>query len=723
MPVSDPLPPPPSRAVSLAVTVGLIALWGTIRLVVFDTLMFPLTYAIPLLVCVWTRDRVALWGMAVVFALLHAFKLLWLLPADALTAQQTFANATATLLNIVIGATVVHTLITIRMRLESALSELHGQSEELRAQSEELAQQNEELTEQAEELSVQTEELVQQGNELTSQNDALVTVSEELSAVNGTLRRRERLLETLLETARLAGVEETALQHIVNAAIELFGEHGNTVAIYEKTTGGFLVLAAATGTAIHEPTREVVQDHFAALVVHENRTAALNDLSLRSDLVPTAFLSADAVRAVLCAPIRSGGRSLGAFAIYSSRPLDWSSEQFRLAEWMADQCSRALQAVRVQQELREGDQRKSEFLATLSHELRNPLAPIRFALNLLEQGEGNLDNAVRIMQRQVQQLVRLVDDLLDATRLSSGKIQLRKAPMDLVLTVRQAVEASRPDIEAAGQSLVLRLPTSPLWLDADADRLSQVVTNLLNNATRYTPPGGEVTIEVTVTGERAVLTLADSGIGIQAEHLERVFDMFSQVDGPGSGGLGIGLAIVRGIVEMHGGQVAATSDGVGRGSQFRVTLPLALAETRPAEVAVLRTASGLPKRVLVVDDNTDAAAMLAAFLEMHGHTVAVAHDAGGALEAAGRLEPEVALLDIGLPGIDGYELARRFRESEQTRAIRLVAVTGWGQDTDRQRARDAGFDAHFTKPAEPGMLLAVVHGDGGATGNMSLPAE
>jgi CheY-like chemotaxis protein/nitrogen-specific signal transduction histidine kinase len=394
--------------------------------------------------------------------------------------------------------------------------------------------------------------------------------------------------------------------------------------------------------------------------------------------------------------------------VYLDREHDFSDQEFALAEWLAEQCARALQTLRVQSELRGADRRKTEFLATLSHELRNPLAAIRFALDLLEKHDGREPHAQRVMHRQLQQLVRLVDDLLDAARLTSNKIQIRKARVDLVPIVQHAVDALRPDVEAARHTLVLRLPETPVWVDADEERIDQVVTNLLGNAVRYTPAGGGLEVSVAAAGEEAVLSVADSGIGIEPEDLQRVFEMFTQVGGPGSGGLGIGLALVRGIVELHGGRAEARSAGRGSGSEFRVTLPLASAGADEAAAGAVHAGAGKPYKVLVVDDNADSAAMVGALLEVYGHTVRVAHTGADALAAAADFFPDAALLDIGLPDMNGYELARRLRLEQATCRARLIALTGWGQAADRSQALEAGFDAHLTKPAGAEQILAAI---------------
>ena len=393
--------------------------------------------------------------------------------------------------------------------------------------------------------------------------------------------------------------------------------------------------------------------------------------------------------------------------IYGSTTHEWTQEQFQLAEWLADQCGRALQTLRLQATLREADDRKSEFLATLSHELRNPLAPMRVALPLIAKGGATATAAMQIMERQFRQLVRLVDDLLDATRLSKNKIQVRKVRTNLIEILDHAAAAARPDIEACGHTLTVALPSAPIWLDADPERIAQVIANLLNNAVRYTPHGGQITVTVAESDDHATISVTDTGIGIAPADAARVFDMFTQIGGPGSGGLGIGLAIVRGIVELHGGRITVSSDGPGHGSTFVITLPTHTAMAQPLDAAATPTPVA-PKRVLVVDDNHDAAAMMEALLELYGHTVLVAHNAETALTLAQEARVDVALLDIGLPGMDGYELARQLRAQDCTRNMRLVAVTGWGQEADKTRARAAGFDAHLTKPAEPDVVLSIL---------------
>jgi signal transduction histidine kinase len=697
----------PSRGIALAVTLALIALWGAIRLWLTDTSVFPLTYAIPLLVHVWTRDRVLLWAMAAIFLVFHTVKIFVLLPPGTFSAAESWANHGATVANITVAAAAVHVIIGLRRHLERLLHEL-------RAQGTELAQQNEELAAQAEELSTQTEELTQQSEELASQNEELQSQSEEINGLMETLERREKLLQTLLDTARLSGSEDTALDHIAAATVDLFAPFGARVLVYEQSKGQLLLRASRPADQQELASADApaaATDDFATLALAQGRTASISDLALRRDLAVPAAKPGAAPRTALVAPIRSSGAVFGALAIYGVHEHTWTEEEYRLAEWLADQCGRLLQALRIQSTLREADRRKGEFLATLSHELRNPLAAIKFALDLVESGKAQNGQALEIMRRQLRQLVRLVDDLLDATRLSSSKVQIRRARVDLVRIVQHALEAARPDIERAGHDLVVELPEAPVWLDADADRMDQVVVNLVSNAARYTRNGGRINVAVGVDGAEACLTVSDTGVGLERGDLERVFEMFVQIDGPGSGGLGIGLALVRGIVELHGGRVEARSDGPGHGSTFKVTLPAVAArgaETGNGHVDAPSTAKP-SYRVLVVDDNVDSAQMIGTLLELDGHAVRIAHNAEGALALTRDFAPDAAVLDIGLPGIDGYELAGRLRAEARSRNLRLIALTGWGQDSDRLRAEQAGFDVHLTKPAGASAVLQALH--------------
>jgi signal transduction histidine kinase/CheY-like chemotaxis protein len=357
--------------------------------------------------------------------------------------------------------------------------------------------------------------------------------------------------------------------------------------------------------------------------------------------------------------------------------------------------------------------RKDEFLATLAHELRNPLAPLRNVLEVirLKQAAGLQELwGFDIIDRQTRQLTHLVDDLMDVSRITQGRVQLRRKPCDLVAIVKAAIADSRSMIDAASHRLELDFPPRPVWVDADEVRLTQVVNNLLTNAAKYTPDGGTIAVAVVQDAGEVAVSVKDSGIGIPPEALNNVFTMFSQLTPAlerSQGGLGIGLALVRGLVELHGGRIRAESAGIGHGSVFTVELTV-LEEQPVPEVPVAAPQNNASRRILVVDDNFDAADTLTMALELHGHIVRAAYGAADALVQANDFRPSLILLDIGLPDMNGYEVARRLRAEPWGNDITLVAATGWSQEADRQRAQDAGFDDHLVKPIEFARLLELL---------------
>jgi PAS domain S-box-containing protein len=368
--------------------------------------------------------------------------------------------------------------------------------------------------------------------------------------------------------------------------------------------------------------------------------------------------------------------------------------------------------------LSEADSRKDEFLAMLAHELRGPLAPIRNSIEIMRRiaapGTGPV---VDTLERQVRQLVRLVDDLLDVSRISRGRIELRRERVDLRTIVHHAVEAVQPLCDAMSQALSVSMPADEILLHADPARLAQVFGNLLSNASKFSDRGGCISLDVQVADASALIRVADEGVGIASEQITRIFDLFAQVDTSAdraAAGLGIGLTLVQTLVGMHGGTVEVSSAGIGCGSEFIVRLPLATAAGPAGAPVTSAPTSHAPRRILVVDDNRDAADSLAMLLRLGGHETATAFDGLQAVEAAGRFHPDVILLDIGLPGINGFEAARRIRQQHADRRPTIVALTGWGQDADRRASQEAGFDAHLVKPVDDATLARLLAdlGDG-----------
>ncbi len=369
-------------------------------------------------------------------------------------------------------------------------------------------------------------------------------------------------------------------------------------------------------------------------------------------------------------------------------------------------------------ELSEADRRKDEFLATLAHELRNPLAPVRNAVQVLHMKGPDvpeLQLARDIIDRQTRAMARLIDDLMDVSRINQGKVELKREKVELAKIVQGAIETSRPLIESMGHELTVTLPPGPVIVDADPTRLAQVFLNLLNNAAKYSERGGRIDLRATVQGSDVVVSVTDTGIGIAADKLPALFEMFSQVEGALSrsqGGLGVGLSLVKRLVEMHGGRVEAQSGGLGQGSEFVVRLPTIVERTFPRQTSDAgdQAQPTADLRILVVDDNLDAAESLAMLLKMMGNKVHTAHDGEAAVAAAEAFRPQVVLCDIGLPKLSGYEVCRRIREQAWAGKTILVAVTGWGQDGDKRQAQEAGFDHHMIKPVDPQALMKLLAG-------------
>jgi signal transduction histidine kinase/ActR/RegA family two-component response regulator len=428
-------------------------------------------------------------------------------------------------------------------------------------------------------------------------------------------------------------------------------------------------------------------------------------------------------RSTMSAPILDSRGELLGFVEVNKKDGDFTEgDQERLSA-VAQSAASAVQNAMAYQHVQEAeralkaaDRHKDEFLATLAHELRNPLAPLRNGLQIMRLAGSNweaVEQARAMMERQLGQMTRLIDDLLDLSRISRGKIELRRERVELAVAVRQAAETSSPVIKQAGHALTIDLPPEPIHVDADVTRLAQVFANLLNNSAKFTALGGNIQLTVARHGDEAVVSVRDNGVGIPAEMLPRVFDMFTQVDRSlerSQGGLGIGLSLVKGLIEMHGGRVEAASPGPGMGSEFVVRLPVVAPPVGKRSIGGDEAIQTAGRRVLVVDDNQDAAASLAMLLTTMGNETRTAHDGLAALEVCAAFRPDVVLLDIGMPKLNGYDTARRIRQKPWGQDVTLVALTGWGQDEARRRSSEAGFDHHAVKPVEPAALAKLLTG-------------
>ena len=562
----------------------------------------------------------------------------------------------------------------------------------------------------------------------------LVAIAIEREQAEADLRQAEadaRLLQTLGAELLSETGEETLYRKVIDAAAVLMrSEFASMQAVERAPDGGSeLRLMASRGfSPLAERAWQRVRCGSAAAC---GRALKTGTRILVPDVQTCAFLAGSedlavyretGIRAVQTTPLVSrAGNTVGMISTHWNRPYAPPERDLRNLDILARQAADLIERRRNEEALREADRRKDEFLAMLAHELRNPLAPMRNSLMVMKLLEGapsaDEDRLRGVLERQLHHLIRLVDDLLDVSRITRGTLQLRREPVELSAVVAHAVETARPLAVERRHEIVVTLPPEPVWLQADPVRLAQVLNNLMNNACKYTEPGGQVWLAAERHGDEVVVRVRDTGLGIPSDRLGSIFDMFNQVDRSierAQGGMGIGLTLVRRLVELHGGSVLATSDGPGRGSEFVVRLPLLkpISEferhARP-ELRLLPPAQRqAARRALVVDDNVDSADSLATLLRVTGHEAITAHDGVEALATAERFRPEVVFLDIGMPRMNGYDAARRIRQQEWGRDMLLVAVTGWGKDEDRRRSREAGFDAHLVKPADSNELLRLL---------------
>jgi PAS domain S-box-containing protein len=523
----------------------------------------------------------------------------------------------------------------------------------------------------------------------SSFDDCLLAFLDAAIAVTGAEKGNVQLLDRDTHTLRLA-------------ASRRFDEPFlNFFATVDSST------AASCGVAIEHRTRVIVEDVTTSPIFRG--TPSLD------------VLLAAGVRSVQSTPLlTSRGQLLGMMSTHDSKPRSFDERSLRWMDILARQTADFVERKHAEDalvlataNLREADRRKDEFLAMLSHELRNPLAPIGYAAQILNKDDptrAQIRKVRDVIARQVRQMGRLLDDLIDVSRITRGTISLRKQPVELSALMSDAVDASRPLIEQSGHVLDIHIPQEPIVVYADPARVTQVLMNLLNNAAKYTESGGRIELRATREDDSAVIRVRDTGIGIPAHMLGRIFELFTQEERSierARGGLGIGLALARQLVTLHGGELEAHSDGPGRGSEFVVRLPLA----QEPHAGIARIASEgtplQPLRILVVDDNEDAAESMANLLSGSGHEVRMAGDGFAAVETAATFQPDAVVMDIGMPGLNGYEAAQRIRAQRGVEVV-LVAVTGWGQEEDRRRARAAGFDHHLTKPVDLAQLSRLL---------------
>lgn len=531
-----------------------------------------------------------------------------------------------------------------------------------------------------------------------------LALREELTAQVRDLQQLQQMSLKLSTTYDL----EPILHESLRTARAICGADRSVLSLYDATRNALTVGASLGFDKQSAPPVEHDQPGIA-ICLRERRRVVIEDTELDSDCADRreAFAAAG-IRAVHCTPlVTRSGDLIGVLSLSFRAPHHPSSREVGLMDVCVRQAVDFIENARLYEQLHAADRRKDEFLAVLAHELRNPLAPLTNSMHILRLAQDlspSVESLRDIMETQLQHLVRLVDDLLEVSRITCGKIELRRQVVDLASIISTAVETSRPHIESAAHQLAIQVAPEAVSLDADAMRLAQVVSNLLNNAAKYTPRGGQIWLTAGVEQEQAVITVRDNGIGISAEMRPHIFDMFSQVEQSrtkAQGGLGLGLAVARRLVEMHGGTIDVHSVGPQRGSQFVVRLPIVRVARRtpPTPSANDQQRRPIPpRRILIVDDTRVAAHTLGKLLEALGQQVRIAADAGQALSMLADEPPDLLISDIGMPGMDGYELAQRIRRDPDCDRVVLVALTGYGQEEDRRRALASGFSHHLVKP-------------------------
>ena len=548
--------------------------------------------------------------------------------------------------------------------------------------------------------------------------------------------QRLRFLDRLGEMTRAANDPEEVMHVTTRALTEYLGTTRCAYADVEPDNDHFTIRHDWTVEGVASSAGTYSLDLFgskAVAAIRRGQTLVIRDVD--SELAGgdgADMFNKIGIKAIICAPLVKDAHLVAMMAVHQSVPRTWTEEDISIVEQVAERSWAHIERVRSAIALTAADRHKDEFLATLAHELRNPLAPLRSGLQILRLTEHDMARRHEVqdmMERQLRQMVRLIDDLLDVNRISRNKLVLQLERIDIARVLANAIEASRPHIDAAAHELKLDLPPQPLYVKADFTRLSQAFLNLLNNSAKYTPARGRIHVCARRERDKVLVTVEDNGIGIPHGSLGHIFEMFGQVDRAierSTGGLGIGLSLVKALVEKHGGTVFAESPGSQKGARFTVRLPLDTAASDEHSQASTSTPQSLKRRVLIVDDNRDAAMTLAHVLSIMGNETLTAHDGLDAVEQARKAEPDVVLMDIGMPKLNGYEATRRIRQLLPGKDMIIIALTGWGQEEDKRLAAESGCDGHMVKPvsltALQDLITELVQRKGGA-GASCLPVE
>jgi signal transduction histidine kinase/response regulator RpfG family c-di-GMP phosphodiesterase len=714
---------------STVVVLLVTALWCVLRLVVFAHLVLPLTFVIPLLICVWSGRRWQLWMMAVIFLATAYVKSRYVLPSDALSPENHVSYMVAMMFNTIVGAMAIQMIIGLRERLEERNALVSKQNAELEAQAEELSQQNEEIRAQNEELAEQNEEIEAQSEEVTRQN-------EELADANERINNRERILQGLLEASRHPESAEQGLAVLCQRTLEVVGAPAAAVGILTQEGENLSLQAQAHAPGTKGlPQTWPQKGSICELVLEQDKTAYISELAKRADLA-APFGVEGSCGSILATPVRISGRAGGVLVVCSAKEAHWTEEQFRMVEWVAAQAGLVVETQRWQQlltdrahEVEQASRAKDNFLAALSHELRMPLTPILMTAAALRE-DHRLPDEVRqqlgMMERNISLEARLIDDLLDLTRIAKGKLPLRPQLCDAHSLISLALDIVRDDAQEKGLVLQREFCAQKSGLVADPSRFQQVIWNLLRNAVKFTPPGGRVVIRTRdepADGDQPKLRIEveDTGIGIPPEVMSEIFEPFEQGRVGGDhryGGLGLGLAIARAIVDLHHGTILAESGGQGQGATFVVELPgateppVGLADGTDAPAPAADGAppadggsAGVPLRILLVEDHEATLQVLSRLLTRTGYDVtAVSGTAAAIVEAAAR-SFDLVISDLGLPDGSGNELMEKLRDEY---GLRGIALSGYGMEEDIERSRRSGFVAHMVKPVDLGQLRRTI---------------
>lgn len=717
---------PAFRPATLA-ALGVVVLWGVLRLGIFGDEVFPLTYVLPLLLCMWTRRRWHLWTMTVIFIGMALYKF-YRVPGDPLSIAPTQVNVlAATLLNTLLGSVIVTVGLALRDRLDRRTDEVQQQNHELEAQSEELAQQNEEIRAQSEELAQQSEEIEAQAEELAQQN-------EELQYHNVALSGREEVLQAILLSSRSDSDRMDTLTEVCRRILPSIGRPAESMAVLELAGNNTFQVAAQVSLEASPGAVWPDAESLAVLVLKEQRTAYVDDFLAPSD--PPLFTgSPPACRSALMTPLLTGGVPAGVLAVSSSVPGHWTEEQFRLLEWAAAQCGLLLESVRSRRDLQErtealeaAHQAKDDFLASLSHELRTPLTPVMAVVGLLETDRRLPDDVVadlRMIQRNIGVQSRLIDDLLDLTRIAKGKIDLNLQLVCVATLLKECAEIMSSTLVGAGLTLDLRIDLpEAVRVHGDGARLQQVFWNILSNSVKFSPGKGVITVGARLheeSGNGIELTFTDEGPGISEADIERIFMPFEQAatlrNRTRHQGLGLGLSIARAIAELHRGRIQAWPAGPQGGGRFTVHLPLAtpFPVAPPDKITAIPPPPPIPMRsalrILLVEDHEDTGRTLCRLLARRGYEAIHARSCGEALELFGERKFDFLLSDLGLPDGTGVDLMIRLQQLSP--GLPGVCMSGYGMESDVARTREAGFQLHLIKPVRVQALeeaiLSIAH--------------